>query len=134
AEQAAGEGFTHALLGMGGSSLAPEMFARTFGAAPGALELTVLDTTHPATIAEVERSLDLSRTLFIVASKSGTTLETLSQFEHFFALVKKGSSFVAITDPGTPLEALGRAEGVRAVSRNPPCIGGRYSALSLSVR
>ncbi|HMC09332.1 MAG TPA: hypothetical protein VKL22_08440 [Actinomycetota bacterium] len=99
AEQAAGEGFTHALLGMGGSSLAPEMFARTFGAAPGALELTVLDTTHPATIAEVERSLDLSRTLFIVASKSGTTLETLSQFEHFFALVEKGSSFVAITDP-----------------------------------
>src|SRR2546421_601393 len=132
AAQAAGEGFTHALLlGMGGSSLAPEMFARTFGTAPGALELTVLDTTHPATIAEVERALDLSRTLFIVASKSGTTLETLSHFEHFFALVKKASSFVAITDPGTPLEALGRSKGFRAVFLNPPDLGGRYSALSL---
>src|SRR4051794_18970467 len=89
AKRVAADGFTHAvLLGMGGSSLAPEMFARTYaqphrraelqgGTAPGAVELTVLDTTHPATIARVEASLDLDHTLFIVASKSGTTLETL---------------------------------------------------------
>ena len=143
AKQVAADGFTHAvLLGMGGSSLAPEMFARTFaephrraelkGAAPGALELTVLDTTHPATIARVEASLDLDHTLFIVASKSGTTLETLSHFEHFYARTGgRGSSFIAITDPGTPLEELGSAKGFRRVFQNPPDLGGRYSALSL---
>jgi len=139
ARQVAADGFTHAvLLGMGGSSLAPEMFARTYRTAPGALELTVLDTTHPATIARVEASLDIDHTLFIVASKSGTTLETLSHFEHFHARVvaavgegRAGSSFVAITDPGTPLEALARAHGFRDVFLNPPDLGGRYSALSL---
>jgi glucose-6-phosphate isomerase len=133
ARQVAADGFTHAvLLGMGGSSLAPEMFARTYGTAPGALELTVLDTTHPATIARVEASLDLDHTLFIVASKSGTTLETLSHFEHFYAGTGgRGSSFIAITDPGTPLEELGNAKGFRRVFQNPPDLGGRYSALSL---
>jgi len=133
ARQVAADGFTHAvLLGMGGSSLAPEMFARTYGTAPGALELTVLDTTHPATIARVEASLDLDHTLFIVASKSGTTLETLSHFEHFYARTGgRGSSFIAITDPGTPLEELGNAKGFRRVFQNPPDLGGRYSALSL---
>jgi transaldolase/glucose-6-phosphate isomerase len=143
AKQVAADGFTHAvLLGMGGSSLAPEMFARTFadphrraepkGAAPGALELTVLDTTHPATIARVEASLDLDHTLFIVASKSGTTLETLSHFEHFYARTGgRGSSFIAITDPGTPLEELASSKGFRRVFQNPPELGGRYSALSL---
>ena len=86
ARQVAADGFTHAvLLGMGGSSLTPEMFARTYTTAPGAVELTVLDTTHPAAIARVEASLELDHTLFIVASKSGTTLETLSQFEYFSA-------------------------------------------------
>ena len=131
ARQVAGEGFTRAvLLGMGGSSLAPDMFARTFGVAPGQLELTVLDTTHPATIRAVEASLDLENTLFIVASKSGGTLETISHFEHFHTLVD-GSQFIAITDPGTSLEALARARGFRQVFTNPPDIGGRYSALSL---
>jgi glucose-6-phosphate isomerase len=133
AKRVAADGFTHAvLLGMGGSSLAPEMFARTYTTAPGALELTVLDTTHPATIARVEASLDLDHTLFIVASKSGTTLETLSQFEYFSAKTGgRGSSFIAITDPGTPLEELARARGFRHVFENPPDLGGRYSALSL---
>ena len=133
AKRVAADGFTHAvLLGMGGSSLAPEMFARTYNRAPGALELTVLDTTHPATIARVEASLDLYHTLFIVASKSGTTLETLSQFEYFSAKTGgRGSSFIAITDPGTPLEELARARGFRHVFQNPPDLGGRYSALSL---
>lgn len=128
----AAEGFTHALLlGMGGSSLAPDMFARTYGTADGALELTVLDTTHPVTIIRVEQSLDLGRTLFIVASKSGGTLETISHFEHFYSKVPDGSRFIAITDPGTSLEALARSRGFRHVFSNPPDIGGRYSALSL---
>jgi glucose-6-phosphate isomerase len=144
AKRVTADGFTHAvLLGMGGSSLAPEMFARTFAephrraelkgaTAKGAVELTVLDTTHPATIARVEASLDLDHTLFIVASKSGTTLETLSQFEYFSAKTGgRGSSFIAITDPGTPLEELARARGFRHVFENPPDLGGRYSALSL---
>jgi glucose-6-phosphate isomerase len=144
ARKVAADGVTHAvLLGMGGSSLAPEMFARTFAephrraelkgaTAKGAVELTVLDTTHPATIARVEASLDLDHTLFIVASKSGTTLETLSQFEYFSAKTGgRGSSFIAITDPGTPLEELARARGFRHVFENPPDLGGRYSALSL---
>jgi transaldolase/glucose-6-phosphate isomerase len=139
AKRVAADGFTHAvLLGMGGSSLAPEMFGLTFAephrraelqgaTAPGAVELTVLDTTHPATIARVEASLPLDHTLFIVASKSGTTLETLSQFEYFSAKTGgRGSSFIA-----TPLEELARARGFRHVFQNPPDLGGRYSALSL---
>jgi glucose-6-phosphate isomerase len=133
AKKVAANGFTHAvLLGMGGSSLAPEMFSLTYGSAPGALGLTVLDTTHPATIARVEASLDLDQTLFIVASKSGTTLETLSHFEHFYAATGgRGSSFIAITDPGTPLGRLAKEKGFRRVFENPPDLGGRYSALSL---
>ena len=132
AKRVAADGFTHAvLLGMGGSSLAPEMFARTYGTGPGAVGLTVLDTTHPATIARVEASLPLDHTLFIVASKSGTTIETLSHFAHFWAATPDGNRFVAITDPGTPLETLARDHGFRAVFANPPDIGGRYSALSL---
>src|SRR6266702_352022 len=123
ADDVATGGFTRAvLLGMGGSSLAPEMFARTYGTRPGLLKLTVLDTTHPATIRRVQASLDLPRTLFIVASKSGTTLETLSHFEHFWAqadtaLADPGGSFVAITDPGTALDALATDRGFRQVFR-----------------
>jgi transaldolase / glucose-6-phosphate isomerase len=120
------------LLGMGGSSLAPEVLRRTLGVREGSLDLIVLDTTHPATVTRVERSLDLERTLFIVASKSGGTIETLSHFAYFFERVgRRGGQFVAITDPGTPLEALARARGFRHVFLNPPDIGGRYSALSL---
>jgi glucose-6-phosphate isomerase len=125
------DGFrTAVLLGMGGSSLAPEMFMRTYGAAEGALELIVLDTTHPATIARLTDELDLATTLFVVASKSGTTTETTSQLAHFWELARDGRRFVAITDPGTPLEVLARERGFRDVFRNPEDIGGRYSALS----
>ena len=114
------------LLGMGGSSLAPEVFSTTFGGKP----LTALDTTHPEAIAAVETDGDLSNTLFIVASKSGGTVETLSHFAYFYDKVKDGKQFVAITDPGTPLEALARSKGFRRVFLNPADIGGRYSALS----
>ena len=131
AEQAAADGFeTAVLLGMGGSSLAPEVFARTFGFADGALELIVLDTTHPATIERVASELELDRTLFIVASKSGGTTETLSHFAFFWDKAPNGNQFVAITDPGTPLETMAREHGFRAVFLNPDDIGGRYSALS----
>jgi glucose-6-phosphate isomerase len=131
AARAAADGFeTAVLLGMGGSSLAPEVFMRTFGAAEGALELIVLDTTHPAAIERVTRELDLETTLFVVASKSGTTTETRSHLAHFRGLSPDAGRFVAITDPGTPLEQLARAEGFREVFVNPEDIGGRYSALS----
>ena len=131
AKQATADGFeTAVLLGMGGSSLAPEVFARTFGFADGALELIVLDTTHPATIERVAGELELEKTLFIVASKSGGTTETLSHFAFFWDRAPNGTQFVAITDPGTPLEAMAREHGFRAVFLNPDDIGGRYSALS----
>jgi transaldolase/glucose-6-phosphate isomerase len=131
-------GFKHVvLLGMGGSSLAPETFARTFGAAPGWPNLSILDSTHPVAIAETERQLDLSHTLFVVATKSGTTTETLSLFRYFHnrALEKKqaqpGAQFVAITDPGSPLVELAAHHGFRKTFLNDPDIGGRYAALSL---
>jgi transaldolase/glucose-6-phosphate isomerase len=133
ADDVVGDGFdTAVLLGMGGSSLAPEVLRETLGVRDGFLDLTVLDTTHPATIARLDGSLDLGRTLFIVASKSGGTIETLSQFAHFFERTgNEGGRFVAITDPGSPLEALARARGFRRAFLNPSDIGGRYSALSL---
>jgi hypothetical protein len=127
----AGDGFQHVvLLGMGGSSLAPEVIHATFGAAAGFPTLHVLDTTDPASIIALESSVDLGRTLFLVASKSGGTIETLSHFGYFHAKVPRGEQFVAITDPGSNLEALGREHGFRRVFLNPPDIGGRYSALS----
>jgi transaldolase/glucose-6-phosphate isomerase len=118
------------LLGMGGSSLAPEVLATTFGIAEGMLDLHVLDTTDPAAVLAVEDEIDIARTLFIVASKSGTTVETLSHFAHFWSRAPRGEQFIAITDPGTPLAALGRERGFRRVFLNPADIGGRYSALS----
>jgi glucose-6-phosphate isomerase len=127
---AADEFETAVLLGMGGSSLAAEVFERTFGSADGALELIVLDTTHPATIERVAGELELDRTLFIVASKSGGTTETLSQFAFFWDRIPNGPQFVAITDPGTSLETLARERRFRKVFLNPEDIGGRYSALS----
>ncbi len=131
AEQAAADGFeTAVLLGMGGSSLAPEVFMRTFGAADGALELIVLDTTHPVTIQRIAGQVELPKTLFVVASKSGGTTETLSHFAHFWEAAPNGKQFVAITDPGTPLETLAREHGFRSAFLNPDDIGGRYSALS----
>lgn len=124
------------LLGMGGSSLCPEVLRLTFGTAPGYLNLFVLDTTDPDTIHAVEQQIDLQTTLFIVASKSGSTIETLSHFKYFFDKESKlqgekaGEHFIAITDPGTSLEKLARDNHFRHIFSNPPDIGGRYSALS----
>jgi glucose-6-phosphate isomerase len=114
------------LLGMGGSSLAPEVMSLTFGGRP----LVVVDSTHPQQIAAVEESGDLGRTLFVVSSKSGTTVETLSQSAYFYDKIKDCAHFVAITDPGSSLEAQATERGFRRTFLNPPTIGGRYSALS----
>jgi glucose-6-phosphate isomerase len=130
-------GFTHLmLLGMGGSSLCPEVLRRTFGRREGFPELLVLDTTDPDTIASFERRIDLAHTLFIVSSKSGTTIEPLSFYRYFFHRVTElkgehaGENFVAITDPGTLMERQATADRFRRIFLNPPDIGGRYSALS----
>lgn len=129
----ADDGVRHAVvMGMGGSSLFPEVLWQTFGAAPDHVDLRVLDTTDPAAIARVEAEVDLRATLFIAASKSGTTIETRSQLAHFWERTGgDGSRFVAVTDPGTELAELGREHGFRAVFENRADIGGRYSALSL---
>ncbi len=126
---------TVVVLGMGGSSLCVEVLRDIFGNIPGYPVLLVLDSTHPDQIVAVERACDLSKTLFIVASKSGTTLEPECYLEYFWNKTEslgsdRSSRFVAITDPGTPLEMLGDDRGFRHVFSNPPDIGGRYSALS----
>jgi transaldolase/glucose-6-phosphate isomerase len=124
-------GYTDAvLLGMGGSSLGPEVLRRSFGDIEGALRLQVLDSTDPGAVLAVERSVDLDRTLFVVSSKSGTTLETLSHYRYFASKQPDGAHFVAITDPGSPLAGLAREHGFRRVFENDPNIGGRYSVLS----
>jgi transaldolase / glucose-6-phosphate isomerase len=117
------------LLGMGGSSLGPEVLRRSFGDA-GGLRLQVLDSTDPGAILELERSLDLQKTLFLVSSKSGGTIETLSQYRYFRSRVDDGSHFVAITDPGSGLAEIAEREGFRRAFLNDPEIGGRYSVLS----
>jgi glucose-6-phosphate isomerase len=115
------------LLGMGGSSLAPEVLRRTFRVE----SFHVLDTTHPAAIRAVENAIDLERTLFVSASKSGGTLETRSHTDYFWERTgKRGAAFVAITDPGSELERLAGERGFRHVFTGEPTIGGRYSALS----
>ncbi len=124
------------LLGMGGSSLGPEVFAKTFGAQPGFPNLHVLDSTDPAQIRHFEDRLDLARTLFIVSSKSGSTLEPNIFKQYFFERAKSAvgadaaKHFVAITDPGSSLEKTARNEGFRAIFHGLPSIGGRYSVLS----
>ncbi|HMJ38470.1 MAG TPA: bifunctional transaldolase/phosoglucose isomerase [Verrucomicrobiae bacterium] len=118
------------LLGMGGSSLCPDVLRNTFGSTKGHPKLHVLDTTDPATILSVRAKITLKKTLFIVASKSGETTETLSHFAYFWDLVKSGKQFAAITDPGSGLEKLARDHNFRWIFPNPPDIGGRYSALS----
>ncbi|HSP64953.1 MAG TPA: bifunctional transaldolase/phosoglucose isomerase, partial [Candidatus Deferrimicrobium sp.] len=124
------------LLGMGGSSLCPEVLRTSFGSAAGQPELHVLDTTDPATIAELTDRLDPRTTVFIVASKSGTTLETLSHLAHFWewvtaaGLVDAGQHFICITDPGSPLGDTARERKFRHIFENATDIGGRYSALS----
>jgi glucose-6-phosphate isomerase len=118
---------TFVLLGMGGSSLAPLVFSKTFGAE----SFQVLDTTHPAAIRNATERLDFESTLFIASSKSGTTLETRSHLDYFWEKSgKRGEHFVAITDPGSELESLARERGFAAVFDGEPTIGGRYSALS----
>ncbi len=130
------EGFTDVvLLGMGGSSLAPEVFMTTFGNAPGSPPLNVLDSTHPASVQHVADSVDLGETLFLVSSKSGGTTETLSFFKFFYNAVSAvkddpGRNFVVITDPGSPLETLAAEKKLRHVFSSPPDVGGRYSALT----
>jgi len=118
---------TFVLLGMGGSSLAPHVLARTFEAD----SFHVLDTTHPAAIRQATVNLDLESTLFIAASKSGTTLETRCHLDYFWAKAgKRGERFAAITDPGSELADLAREREFLAVFDGEPTIGGRYSALS----
>ena len=136
ADQVRDEGFRRiVLLGMGGSSLAPDLFHIAFGIAPGRPELIVLDSTHPGAVRSVEAQIELSRTLFVVSSKSGTTLEPLSFFRYFWKRVgernpRAGQQFVVITDPGTPLETLARERSFRRVFLATPDVGGRYSALT----
>ena len=132
------ERFTHALLlGMGGSSLCPEVWKETFGTFAGFPELFVLDSTDPARIRALEASVDLARTVFIVSSKSGSTLEP-SIFKAYFlerarqtvGADKAGQRFIAVTDPGSHLEKEARADGFRHIFAGVKSIGGRYSALS----
>jgi len=153
-EDVRAEGFTRVLLlGMGGSSLAPEVFSRTFGHRDGYLELQVLDMTDPAAVlghaeclpdpddagapVDQQECLDPEHTIFIVATKSGGTVETLSFFKYFYnwtantvGIQNAGRHFVAITDPGSRLDTLAQEYDFRATFRNDPNIGGRYSALS----
>ncbi|MFL6292868.1 MAG: hypothetical protein ACJ759_18395 [Thermoanaerobaculia bacterium] len=138
-QEARAAGFRDAVvLGMGGSSLAPEVFARTYGSGQGYPALSVLDSTHPEAVRSLAARLDPTRTLFVVSSKSGTTTETLSLFRAFWqwtaealaSTYEAGRRFVAVTDPGTPLEKLARERGFRAVFNAPEDVGGRYSALT----
>ncbi|MDZ7335713.1 MAG: glucose-6-phosphate isomerase [candidate division KSB1 bacterium] len=133
------EGMTHGLLlGMGGSSLAPEVFRSVFGVKPGYLDLAVLDSTVPDVVLTYARRLDPKRTLVIASTKSGGTVETISFTKYFYAWLqdalgdeKAGQHFIAITDPGSGLETLAREWQFRKIFLNDPNIGGRFSALSL---
>src|SRR5215467_1147397 len=138
AADAAKADFTHALLlGMGGSSLCPEVLKITFGKQPGHPELHVLDSTDPAQIKAIESQVDLARTLFIVASKSGSTLEPNIFKQYFYARAqeavgkdKAGARFIAITDPGSKMQQVAERDHFRKIFFGLPSIGGRYSALS----
>lgn len=137
ADKAKADGIKHVvLLGMGGSSLAPEVFQKTFGNAAGYPELHMLDSTHPAAVQSVAARIDPARSLFLVSSKSGTTTETNSFFYFFWDKLKSlkaepGEHFVAITDPGTALEKLAAERKFRATFNAPAEVGGRYSALTV---
>ncbi|MCP5064303.1 MAG: glucose-6-phosphate isomerase [Ignavibacteriae bacterium] len=132
------DGFTHALLlGMGGSSLAPEVFRLSFGVKEGYLDLSVLDSTDPGQVLHYAENLDPAKTLYIVSTKSGGTIETLSFFKYFFTICKNklgaekvGNHFLAITDPGSKLEEMATELNFRKIFINNPNIGGRYSVLS----
>ena len=131
------DGYRHVvLLGMGGSSLGPEVLRRTCGRQPGYPQLLLLDSTLPSWVQAVEQVIDPAQTLFLVSSKSGSSIEPNSLYAHFREKVAAvqgaaaGANFAAITDPGTVLEKLGREQGFRQVFLNPPEVGGRYSVLS----
>lgn len=136
--QSCAKRFDHVVvLGMGGSSLAPDVLRRTFGKTPGYPALHVLDSTDPQQVRALDESLDIARSLFIVASKSGTTTEPDAFYRYFFQRVQQtvgaqnaGDHFVAVTDPGTKLEAEAKQAKFARVFTNDPNIGGRYSALS----
>jgi transaldolase / glucose-6-phosphate isomerase len=138
AEDARNGGFSHVLLlGMGGSSLCPEVLKMTFGRIAGAPELHVLDSTDPAQIRAMEEKIDLANTLFLVSSKSGSTLEPNIFKQYFFERVKQvvgadqaGSRFIAVTDPGSKMEHVARGDKFRHIFHGLASIGGRYSALS----
>ena len=121
---------TVVLLGMGGSSLAPEVLYSTFGRGTNGLDLIVLDATDPAQVRDIEARIALERTCFIVASKSGSTLETLSHLDYFWSLAPNGAQFIAVTDPGSGLAKLAGNRGFRRTFLNRDTIGGRYAALS----
>jgi len=126
------DGLEHAvLLGMGGSSLGPEVIRRSYGEVPDGLKLHVLDSTDPGAVLALERAVELDKTLFVVSSKSGGTIETLSHMRYFYERAgRDGSRFCAVTDPGSPLVEMARERGFRRVFEADPEIGGRYSVLS----
>jgi len=137
ADEVRGSGYKYAVvLGMGGSSLCPDVCRLTFGTATGYLDLHVLDSTVPASVAKIESAIDVATTIFLVSSKSGSTVEPLSFYKYFYERVRQkkggqaGDNFVAITDPGTSLERLARERRFRHIFPGQPDIGGRYSALS----
>ena len=119
------------LLGMGGSSLCPEVLRLSFGGNPGFPDLYVLDSTDPAQVAATEKKIDVARTLFIVSSKSGSTLEPNIFKQYFYERAgRNGKQFVAITDPGSHMQKVAEQDGFRHIFFGVPSIGGRYSALS----
>ena len=138
ARRVKGQNFTDAVvLGMGGSSLGPEVLAETFAKKPGFPKLHVLDSTDPAQVRTMERAVDIAKTLFIVSSKSGGTTEPNALKDYFFARVseaigpqKAGHRFIAVTDPGSSLEKVATRQGFARVFHGDPSIGGRYSVLS----
>ena len=138
AEDVRAAGFTHAaLLGMGGSSLCVEVLKLTYGKVKGSPEMFILDSTDPAQIRDLESKLDLAKTIFIVSSKSGSTLEPNIFKQYFFERVKSvvgaaevGKHFIAITDPGSKMQQVAERDGFRHIFFGLPSIGGRYSALS----
>lgn len=138
AEEIKNAGFTHALLlGMGGSSLAPEVMALTYGQQPAFPSLHIVDSTDPAQVATAEKAVDLAKTVCIVSSKSGSTLEPNILKDYFFAQMQKavgadkaGEHFIAVTDPGSKMEQVAKADKFRKIFYGDKTIGGRFSALS----
>lgn len=137
AEEIKKDGFQHiVVLGVGGSSLASDVFQRTFGNSQGYPKLIVLDSTHPDAVKKIEANVDIVKTLFIVASKSGSTLEPLSFYRYFYSRVSEVKSdpadnFIAITDQNSPLADLAKKNGFRKIFYAHPDLGGRYSALTM---